>query len=306
MDPREEAERLSARVQFAGMKVGLSLPQAADRGAEGGSWAQIGRLARLADEGGADSLWVADHFFYRDEQVEIGLHEAFTLLTAVAAVTTRVQVGPLVAATSFRSPGMLAKIAATLDSVAEGRLILGLGCGWHEAEYKSFGYPFDHRVGRFEEIVVAVRALLRGERVSVTGRWMELNDAVILPRPERDIPLLIASNGPRMLDITARFADAWQAAWFAGPDDEFRSQRAALLEACERASRTRGIEIYVGVDATNEADDDPHLPIDASANADALGAWANEDVDHVQVRVHPGTYTNFEIALEGIRRFKGA
>jgi alkanesulfonate monooxygenase SsuD/methylene tetrahydromethanopterin reductase-like flavin-dependent oxidoreductase (luciferase family) len=286
------------------MKVGMTLPQSADRGGEGGSWAEIGRLARLAEAGGADSLWVADHFFYRDEHVEIGLHESFTLLTAVAAVTTRVQVGPLVAATSFRSAGMLAKIATTLDSVAEGRLILGLGCGWHEAEYKAFGYPFDHRVGRFEEIVAALRALLRGERVSVAGRWNELDGAVILPRPERDIPLLIASNGPRMLDITARFADAWQAAWFGGPDEDFRSQRAALLEACERGGRTGGIGIFAGVDATDQANDDPHLPIDASAIADGLGAWAEEGVDHVQIRVHPGTYPNFEIALEGISRFK--
>ena len=286
------------------MKVGLSLPQTADRGGEGGSWAQIVRLARLADQGGADSLWVADHFLYRDEQVEIGLHESFTLLTAVAAVTTRVQVGPLVAATSFRSAGMLAKIATTLDSVAEGRLILGLGCGWHEAEYDAFGYPFDHRVGRFEEVVAAVRALLRGERVSVTGRWIELEDAVLLPRPEHEIPLLIASSGPRMLDITARLADAWQAAWFAGPDEDFRAQRAALLETCARVGRTNGILVFAGVDATSEADDDPHLSIDASAIADALGSWAEEGVDHVQIRVHPGTYPNFEIALDGIRRFK--
>jgi alkanesulfonate monooxygenase SsuD/methylene tetrahydromethanopterin reductase-like flavin-dependent oxidoreductase (luciferase family) len=287
------------------VKVGLSLPQSADRGGEGGTWAQIGRLARLADEGGADSLWVADHFFYRDEKVEIGLHEAFTLLTAVAAVTTRVQVGPLVAATSFRSPGMLAKIAATLDSVAGGRLILGLGCGWHEAEYTAFGYPFDHRVGRFEEVVTALRTLLRGERVSVAGRWIGLEDAVVLPRPERRIPLLIASEGPRMLEITARLADAWQAAWFGGPDEGFRGQRAALLETCARLGRTNRIEIFAGVDANNETDDDPHLPIDASAIADALGLWAEEGVDHVQVRVHPGTYANFEVALEGIRRFKG-
>jgi alkanesulfonate monooxygenase SsuD/methylene tetrahydromethanopterin reductase-like flavin-dependent oxidoreductase (luciferase family) len=286
------------------MKVGLSLPQTADRGSEGGSWAQIGRLARMADEGGADSLWVADHLFYRDEKVEIGIHESFTLLTAVAAVTTRVQMGPLVAATSFRSPGMLAKIATTLDSVADGRLILGLGCGWHEAEYQSFGYPFDHRVGRFEEILSAVRSLLRGERVTVAGRWIDLNDAVLLPRPERAIPLLIAANGPRMLEITARFADAWQAAWFGLPDDDFRQGRAALLAACDAVGRTGGIEIFAGVDATNETDDDPHTQIDASAIAETLAAWAEEGVDHVQVRVHPGTVATFEVALEGIRRFK--
>ena len=78
---------------------------------------------------------------------------------------------------------MLAKIAATLDSVARGRLILGLGCGWHEPEYRSFGYPFDHRVGRFEEIVTALRPLLDGERVSLAGTWTQLDDAVILPKP---------------------------------------------------------------------------------------------------------------------------
>ena len=287
------------------MKVGMSLPQTADRGGEGGSWAEISRLARLAEDGGADSLWVADHFFYRDEQVEIGLHEAFTLLTAVAAVTTRVQMGPLVACTSFRSAGMLAKIAATIDSVAEGRFILGLGCGWHEAEYASFGYPFDHRVGRFAEVVSAVRSMLHGERVSVDGRWLELDDAVILPRPAHPIPLLIASNGPRMLELTAQFADAWQAAWFGEPGEEFRSERASLLEACAKVGRRNDIEIFAGVDVNDEPDDAPHLAIDAAAIADALAAWADEGVQHVQVRVHPGTQPNFEIALEGIRAFKG-
>ena len=286
------------------MKVGLTLPQ---RAAGGGTtaWVEMERLAHLADEGGADSLWVADHFFYRGEDVEIGLHEAFTVLTAVAAVTSRVQVGPLVAATSFRSAGLLAKIAATLDAVSSGRLILGLGCGWHEPEYRAFGYPFDHRVGRFEEVVSAVRSLLAGERVSVKGRWIELEDAVIVPAPARQVPLLIASNGPRMLDITARLADAWQAAWFGQPDDTFRTQRAALQHACDAAGRTRALEIFVGVDATSEESDSPHLPIDTSAIANALAEWAAEGVDHVQVRVHPGTQATMEIALEGIRRFRG-
>jgi alkanesulfonate monooxygenase SsuD/methylene tetrahydromethanopterin reductase-like flavin-dependent oxidoreductase (luciferase family) len=287
------------------MKVGMSLPQTADRGGEGGSWAAIARLARLAEDGGADSLWVADHFFYRDEQVEIGLHEAFTLLTAVAAVTTRVQMGPLVACTSFRSAGMLAKIAATIDSVADGRFILGLGCGWHEAEYGAFGIPFDHRVGRFEEVVSALRSLLHGERVTVDGRWLELDDAVILPRPAHEVPLLIASNGPRMLEITARFADAWQAAWFGNPDETFRADRASLLESCQRVGRRTGIDIFAGVDVNDEPDAEPHLPIDGSAIADALSAWADEGVDHGQIRVHPGPTANFEVALEGIQRFKG-
>lgn len=287
------------------MKVGLTLPQAADYG-DGGTWAGVGRLARMADEGRADSLWVADHFLYRDDKVETGIHESFTLLTAAAAVTSRVEIGPLVAATSFRSPGMLAKVAAALDFVSAGRLVLGLGCGWHEPEYRAFGYPFDHRVGRFEEIVSAVRALLHGERVSVAGRWIELDDAVILPPPKRRIPIVIASEGPRMLAITARLADGWQCGWSGLPDDDYRREVGALRAACEAEGRTEPIEILKGVDVTADpAESDPHLPLDASAIADGLAAWADEPVDHVQLRLQPGTRATFEVALEGIRRFKG-
>ena len=283
----------------------MTLPLRWERGGVGGSWAEIERWARAADTGGADSLWAADHFLYRDETTEIGLHEAFTVLSAVAAITTRAQIGTLVAATSFRSAGTLSKIAGTLGAVSGGRFILGLGCGWHEAEYKAFGYPFDHRVGRFEEIVSAVRALLRGEHVTVKGQWIQLDDAVLLPPPEQPVPLVIASNGPRMLDITARFADAWQAAWFGVVDEEFHIERAALYQACEVAGRDRPIEIFAGVDATDEESDSPHIPIDAFAIAETLAGWADEGVQHVQIRVHPGTDANFAIALEGIGRFKG-
>jgi alkanesulfonate monooxygenase SsuD/methylene tetrahydromethanopterin reductase-like flavin-dependent oxidoreductase (luciferase family) len=285
------------------MKVGLTLPQAADYG-DGGTWAGVGRLARMADVGGADSLWVADHFLYRDEKVETGIHESFTLLTAAAAVTTRVEIGPLVAATSFRSPGMLAKVAAALDFVSAGRLILGLGCGWHEPEYLAFGYPFDHRVGRFEEAVQAVRGLLEGQRVSVSGTWTQLDDAVLLPRPERRIPIAIASEGPRMMAITARHADAWQCGWSGLPDADFRGELARLEAACEAVGRTDRIALFKGVDATDEDGEGPHLPIDSAAIADALAAWEAEGIDHVQVRLYPATQATFEVALEGIRRFK--
>ena len=285
------------------MKVGLSLPQAAEYG-DAGSWADIARLARLAEEGGADSLWVADHFLYRDEKVESGIHEAFTLLTAAAAVTTRVEIGPLVAATSFRSPGMLAKVATALDFVSTGRLILGLGCGWHEPEYDAFGYPFDHRVGRFEEAVQAVRGLLDGERVSMTGTWTQLTDAVMVPRPARRPPIVIASEGPRMMSITARLADGWQCGWSGVPDADFRRELGSLEAACEAAGRTDRIALFKGVDATDDEDDSPHLPIDAAAIGDALAAWENEGIDHVQVRLYPATQATFEVALEGIRRHR--
>lgn len=287
------------------MKVGLMLPQAPEDG-EGGSWAEIGQLARMADDGGADSLWVCDHFLDRTTDREAGYHEPFTLLTAVAATTQRVEVGPLVAATSFRSAGMLAKIAATLDSVARGRLILGLGCGWHEPEYRSFGYPFDHRVGRFEEIVTALRPLLDGERVSMTGTWTQLDDAVILPKPPRRIPIVIASEGPRMMSLAARHADGWQAGWSGLPNAAFREERERLNAACAAEGRARPIDVLVGVEIEGaEPADDAHLPLDAASIAAGLEAWQAEGVDHVQLGVHPGTRETFGIAIEGIKRFKG-
>jgi alkanesulfonate monooxygenase SsuD/methylene tetrahydromethanopterin reductase-like flavin-dependent oxidoreductase (luciferase family) len=287
------------------MKVGMMLPQSPSDG-DGGSWPEIERLARMADEGGADSVWVCDHFLYRGEGDEEGYHEPFTLLTAVGAITTRVEMGPLVAATSYRPVGMLAKIAATLDSVARGRLILGLGCGWHEPEYRAFDYPFDHRVGRFEEQLQALRPLLDGERVTMTGTWTRLDDAVILPRPERRIPIVVASEGPRMMALTARHADAWQCGWSGLPDDAFRRELASLEAACAAEGRTDRIGLFKGVQANDDKDDtDPHLPLEAGAIADGLAAWEAEGIDHVQLQVLPMTQSTFEIGLEGIRRFRG-
>lgn len=286
------------------MKVGLTLAQRTPEGRTA-TWPELEAMARQADDGGADSLWVADHFFIRMPDMEFGIHEAFTVLTALAAVTKKVQVGPLVTPTSFRSAGMLAKVAATLDAVSGGRLILGLGCGWHEPEYTAFGYPFDHRVGRFEENVAAIRSLLRGEHVSVKGQWLELDDAALVPPPDHQIPIVIASEGPRMMSITARFADGWQCGWSGLPDADFQRELAALEAACETAGRTDRIALFKGIDANDEEDESLHVPIDANAIANALAAWAAEGIDHLQIRVYPGTPATFDTALEGIRRFRG-
>ena len=107
----------------------------------------------------------------------------WTILSALAAVTKRVEIGTLVLATSFRSPGLLAKMAVTADDVSGGRIILGVGCGWHEPEYEAFGLPFDHRVGRFEEALQVLAPLVRGERATLRGRWTDATDAVVLPPP---------------------------------------------------------------------------------------------------------------------------
>jgi alkanesulfonate monooxygenase SsuD/methylene tetrahydromethanopterin reductase-like flavin-dependent oxidoreductase (luciferase family) len=291
------------------VKVGLVLPQAVGDG--GATWPQIAARARQAEDGGIDSLWVYDHFLYRAEDVEDGPHEAWTLLSAVAATTQRVELGTLVLATSFRSPGLLAKMAATAQEVAGGRLILGLGCGWHEPEYRAFGYPFDHRVARFEEALAVILPLLRGERVTFEGRWTTVEDAVLVPAPTRPAPpLLVAAKGERMLRLTARHAAMWQTAWFGRPDDRWAQRLGDLRSACEAEGRDAStLGLTVGVDVGSVGDDGsiaPHsLPVDAAAIADALHAWTAEGVDHVQVGLATGTEETFDVVLDALRRIRG-
>ena len=127
-------------------------------------------MAETAEGCGLDSVWIADHLLAEMQDGTVhGMHDAWTLLSAVAAVTTRVELGPLVLCSSFRDPGVVAKMAATLDEVSDGRLVLGLGAGWHDPEYEAFGFPTEHRVSRFAEALEIIVRLLRGERVSFKG-----------------------------------------------------------------------------------------------------------------------------------------
>jgi probable F420-dependent oxidoreductase len=293
------------------MRVGIVLAQAPEDGA-GGTWSDILSIARRAEEGGVDSLWLSDHFFSRDDDApvgsETGYHEAWTILSALAATTSRVQLGTLVLATSFRPPGLLAKMAVTADAISDGRLILGLGCGWHEPEYTAFGYPFDHRVGRFEEALRIIAPLVRGDRITVEGQWTQVRDAAIRPAPIRpDLPILIAAKGERMLRLTARFADAWQTAWFARPDDRYRERHAALVNACAAEGRDPAtLQVTVGLSVEESADGTSALPHDAGAIEDALGAWREAGVHHVQLGIWPLTPGSLDVALQAIREARKA
>lgn len=286
------------------MKIGLLLPQSPADGS-GSTWSEIAALARQAEDGGADSLWVSDHFFYRAPDAPIGSedggHEAWTLLAALAATTRRVQLGPLVLATSFRPAAILAKMAATLDDVAGGRFILGLGCGWHEPEYEAFGYPFDHRVGRFEEVLRIVRPLLRGERVTAGGQWQAVHEAALVPAPSHPIPILVAAKGERMLRLTAELADAWQTAWFGLPDERYRTRRDGLRAACDAVGRDPAtVEITIGMDVQREPGGGAALPIERGALVDAISAWRAEGVGQLLINVGPSTRETFQTVLEAM------
>jgi alkanesulfonate monooxygenase SsuD/methylene tetrahydromethanopterin reductase-like flavin-dependent oxidoreductase (luciferase family) len=192
------------------MRVGVQLPEVERRV----PWSEYLALARAAEAVGFDSLWVGDHLLYRgDDRPERGPWEAWTLLAALAAATKRVGLGPLVACAAFHPPALLAKMAATISEISEGRFTLALGAGWNEAEFRAFGMPFDHRVARFEESFAIVRRLLGGERVTVNGRYWETRDAVLLPRPAQRLRLMIGSNGPRMLAAALPHVDAWNT-WY--------------------------------------------------------------------------------------------
>jgi probable F420-dependent oxidoreductase len=294
------------------MKVGLMLPMSAQDG-DGGTWAEISALARHAEAGGIDSLWLSDHFVYRSpDGSEAGSHEAWTLLSALAAVTVRVELGTLVLATSFRQPGLLAKMAVTADDVSGGRLILGLGCGWHEPEYRAFGYPFDHRVGRFDEALRVIVPLVRGERVTLNGTWTTVEDAVLLPPPRRpSLPILVAAKGDRMLRLTAHHADSWQTAWFGLPDPRFAERRQRFIAACEAEGRDPdSVEVTVGLELGGDDSDHPPgwrgLPLDPAAIGEGLAAWAAEGVGHVQIGLVSSTRSTYDIVLDGLRRFAKA
>jgi alkanesulfonate monooxygenase SsuD/methylene tetrahydromethanopterin reductase-like flavin-dependent oxidoreductase (luciferase family) len=194
------------------LRVGVQLPEV-EREVR---WPELLDMARRAEDVGLDSLWVGDHLLYRFADGSTrGPWESWTLLAALAASTSRVTLGPLVASTAFRPPTLLAKQAATLDEVSSGRFVLGLGAGWNPVEFAALGMPFDHRVARFEEAFTIVRSLLRDGYVDFVGRYYEARECELVPRglSPGGPPLMIGSLGPRMLATTAPHMDAWNA-WY--------------------------------------------------------------------------------------------
>jgi len=197
-------------------------------------------MARAAEEVGFDSVWVGDHYLYRgDGRPERGPWEAWTLLAGLATVTERVRLGPLVACLNFHAPAVLAKVAATVDELSGGRLVVAVGAGWNRAEFDALGISYANRAARFEEAFEIVRRLLAGERVSFGGRWHTTEDAVLLPRPARTPPLMIGSTGERVLAATLPHVDAWNTwfDWFGNTPEGFADGNATIDAACERAGR---------------------------------------------------------------------
>jgi len=284
------------------LKVGVQLPEVewVPR------WADIREMARTAEDIGLDSIWVGDHLLYRyEDQPSRGPWEAWTQLAAIAAVTERVDLGPLVAATSFHNPAMLAKKAATLDEISGGRLILGLGAGWNEAEYLAYGYPFDHRVSRFEEAFTVIRTLLHDGRCDFAGNYYRVTDAELLPRGPRleGPPLMVGSIGERMLAITLPWVQSWNAwfTWFGNSPEGYRPIRDQVDAACRAAGRDpatleRTVAVLVkfpgapgGPQGYSNRPAAEAISGEPAVLAAALRAFTAEGISHIQLVLDPIT-----------------
>ena len=288
------------------MKLGV-MPSLGENDMNGKTprWSEIREMAQAAEEIGCDSFWLADHLIHRfPDKEEQGCWEGLTFLSAVAATTSRITIGPLVACTSFRNPALLAKMADSLDEISDGRFILGLGAGWHQPEYDAFGYPFDHLASRFEEALNIIVPLLHGERVDFKGHYYETHDTVLRPRgPSRSgPPIWIGAQQPRMMRLVARYADAWNTVWHRWPKG-VEEAYPKLLAACEEVGRDpASVELTAGTLAKllapgeQRAPDEKGIAGSPEEVAQALKGFADSGVKHLTVLLEPEGIT-------GIQRF---
>jgi alkanesulfonate monooxygenase SsuD/methylene tetrahydromethanopterin reductase-like flavin-dependent oxidoreductase (luciferase family) len=280
------------------MKVGIQLPEV-EREVH---WREVRDIALTAEDAGFDSIWVGDHLLFRDPGTGVrGPLEAWSMLAALGEATERVLIGPLVAATSFHNPAMIAKKAATVDDVSGGRLALGLGAGWNRPEYEAFGFPFDHRVARFEEAFTVIRTLIREGAIDFEGRFHTHRDMELLPRARADMPLLIGSNGPRMLRIAAPHVDMWNSWYthFENRPDGLGPLVEELDRACADVDRPSGeiartaavlVQLDRGTGRIAGSSERPHVdPIAGSPQgiAESLARYGEVGISHLQIVLDP-------------------
>jgi alkanesulfonate monooxygenase SsuD/methylene tetrahydromethanopterin reductase-like flavin-dependent oxidoreductase (luciferase family) len=290
------------------LKVGVQLPEV-ERVVR---WPELLEMARQVEAVGYDAVWIGDHLLYRWPGVAEarGPWECWTMLAAIAATTSRINLGPLVASTSFHAPAMLAKQAASVDEISGGRLILGLGAGWNETEYSAFGFPFDHRISRFEEAFTIIRTLLGEGSIDFDGVYYQARDCELLPRPARPggPPILLGSSGQRMLQIGVPHIAAWNA-WYNATGNS-PAGIPALRDKVDAAARAGGrdpaeIERTVAVlvqlpggsgrfAGNDTADPIPALAGPPEVMADELRAYARAGIGAVQLVLDPITLESIE------------
>src|SRR5262249_35187700 len=263
---------------------------------------------------GFDSIWLADHLLYRTPgEPDRGIWECWTMLSALAEATQRVEIGTLVLCNSFRNPAILAKMATTADEASHGRLILGVGAGWNEPEYQAFGLPFDHRVDRFEEALQILKPLLREGHVDFAGQYYQARNCDNVPRGPRSEgpPLMVGSQGPRMLKLTAQYA-LWNTGYMGKP--ETMAEPLAKIEAaCREIGRdpaTVGITALIGLWFPDLQAKQPSFfkhPLTGTAQeiAAAMRGYAQLGVQHIMFQCEPYTPQARQRLSEALQLHRG-
>lgn len=286
------------------IRVGLVVPHMeGEFGGETPRWPRTMDLVQRAEALGFDSLWIPDHLLirYPDEEPQ-GSWECWTLAAAVAASTSKIRIGTFVTSTSYRNPGLIAKMADTLDEISNGRFILGVGAGHHQAEYEAFGFPYEYRIDRFEESLTIIHDLLRHGTASHHGRFYTLRGGELRPRGPRAtaIPILIGLLGSsrRMLRLTAAMADivnVWVNATGNSLDGVVRCQE-AIDNACREIGRdpltlvrTTGVLIDVPGRKGTPGENLRPKPLGGSPSeiAEELAAYGRIGISEVQVYLDP-------------------
>ena len=295
------------------LKVGLYIPNGdGSMTTTARHWSDILRLSVAAEAAGLDSVWIADHMIFDFPDVEIqGRWECWTILAAIAQATATVEIGPLVSCVGFRNPALLAKMAETVDEISGGRLVLGLGAGWHEPEFTTYGFPYDHRASRFEESFEIIRQLIRSGEVDFTGTFVSAPNCKLRPRGPRagKIPIMVGTDGPRLLKLTAKYADEWNTTWSRSVA-EVLPRLAALDAACDIMNRdpatiTRSCCVYLdfpgAVGVWTAAGMQTPNPLNVKQAADVLVSYADAGVDHVMLWLDPCTTGAVELAGEAVK-----
>jgi alkanesulfonate monooxygenase SsuD/methylene tetrahydromethanopterin reductase-like flavin-dependent oxidoreductase (luciferase family) len=296
------------RVRHRPLKIGLILPET-ERQMNGGSarWRDLHEMALLGEAIGADSLWVTDHLIHRVPGEEPrGMWECWSLIAALAAITTRPEIGTLVLCSSFRNPALLAKMADTVEEISGGRLILGIGAGWNEPEYRAFGYPFDRRTDRFAEAIRIITGLLRDGQIDFTGEFYEARECELRPRGPRPQgpPIVIGASqaGLRMLALAAQYGDGWNT-WFNSTGNTVagllpllaRVDDACRAQGRDPATLARSCAVIVEVGPHEpSAMTGPPLTGSPAEIADGLRGYAAAGVSHLQVWLEPNTPAGIE------------
>ncbi len=275
----------------------------------------IRAVVQQVEADGFDSIWLADHLLYRTPgEPDRGIWECWTMLAALAEATQRVEIGTLVLCNSFRNPAILAKMATTADEVSHGRLILGVGAGWNEPEYQAFGLPFEHRVDRFEEALQILKPLLREGHVDFTGQYYQARNCDDVPRGPRPAgpPLMVGGEGPRMLKLTAQYADLWNTGYMGKPET-MAEPFAKITAACREVGRdpaTLGITALIGLwfpdlQAQKPGFLDKPLTGTAQEIAAAMRGYAELGVQHIMFQCEPYTPQALQVLTEALHLYQG-